>query len=336
MRPILAVLALAIAASGQTMPKRVPPEEAAKHLVKKAPATYPPMAEEARIQGNIILEVSIDESGAASVRRLVTGHPMLAPAAIETVNRWRYQPFEVDGKPATVVTLVMVTFGHPTNHDAEDRVEMSLQDNFWTAEESAQAAMGKGDYAGAEQQLNKARDVLAPVSEGHRHEPERWQWMISKGHLAMAQQKYDEAEGDYKKAQELRQNGDKDAPEMAATLAALGRLYADEKRYDLARDFATRAIALYQKNFKRVGTNNAGAQGIYGRAIAYQSWMLSKIALQQNDHIEAGKQCRTVLDFQRFLGAADHDSFVSAFVSRMHSMISLPLPSMTATEIVAW
>src|ERR1700682_1188248 len=27
---------------------------------------------------------------------------------------------------------------------------------------------------------------------------------------------------------------------------------------------------------------------------------------------------------------------VAAFVSRMHSMISLPLPSMTATEIVAW
>jgi hypothetical protein len=40
--------------------------------------------------------------------------------------------------------------------------------------------------------------------------------------------------------------------------------------------------------------------------------MLSKIALQLNDHIEAGKQCQTVLDFQTFLGTADHDSFVSA------------------------
>jgi TonB family protein len=312
MRPILAVLALALAAFGQTMPKRIPPDEAAKHLVKKASATYPPMAEVARIQGNIILEVSIDESGAASVRRLVTGHPMLAPAAIESVNRWKYQPFEVDGKPATVVTLVMVTFGNPANHDAEDRAEMFFQDNFWTAEEAAQAALGTGDYTGTELQLNKERDVLAPVSDGRRHESERWQWMTSMGRLAMAQKKDDEAEQYYKKALELRQNGDKNAPEMAATLAALGRLYAEEKRYDLARDHATRSVAIYQKNLKRVGSSQPGAREVYGRAIAYQSWMLSKIALQQNDHIEAGKQCRTVLDFQTFLGTADHDSFVSA------------------------
>ena len=34
-------------------------------------------------------------------------------------------------------------------------------------------------------------------------------------------------------------------------------------------------------------------------------------------------------------GAKDR-LLVPAFVSRMHSMMSLPLPSMTATEIVAW
>jgi TonB family protein len=313
MRLILAVLALALAAFGQTTPNRIPPDEAAKHLVKKASATYPPLAEAARIQGNIILEISIDESGAARVRRLVTGHPMLAPAAIESANRWKYQPFDLDGKPATVVTLVMVTFGNPgRENDAAARAEMLFQDNFWTAEESAQAALGQGDYTGAEQQLNRARDVLTPVSDGRRHESERWQLMISMGSLAMAQKKDDEAEQCYKMALELRKNDDKDAPEMAATLADLGRLYAEEKRYDLARDHATRSVAIYQKNLKRVGSSLPGAREVYGRAIAYLSWMLSRIALQQNNQMEAGKQCRTVLDFQTFLGAADHDSFVSA------------------------
>ena len=313
MRLILVALALAIAAFGQTTPKRIPPDEAAKHLVKKASATYPPLAEAARIQGTIILEVSIDESGAASVRRLVTGHPMLAPAAIESANRWKYQPFEVDGKPATVVTLVVVTFGNARGeNDAAVRAEMSFQDDFWTAEESAQAALAKGDYTGAEQQLNRAGNILAPVSDGRRHESERWTWMISMGHLAMAQHKDDEAEQYYKKALDLRQSGDKDAPEMAATLADLGRLYAAEKRYDLARDHATRSVSIYQKNFERVGSKQPGAREVYGRAIAYQSWMLSRIASQQNDQVEAGKRCRMVLDFQTFLGTADHDSFVSA------------------------
>jgi hypothetical protein len=45
--------------------------------------------------------------------------------------------------------------------------------------------MDKGDYPGAEQQLSKARDVLAPAGDGRPHEAERWQWMISMGSLAM-------------------------------------------------------------------------------------------------------------------------------------------------------
>ena len=129
------------------------------------------MAERAHIQGNVILEVRIDESGAASVRRLVTGHPMLAAAAIECANRWRYQPFEVDGKPATVVTLIMVTIGNPgKENDAAARAEMLFQDSFSAAEESAETALDQRDYTSAEHQLNRARDVLAPVSDGRRHE----------------------------------------------------------------------------------------------------------------------------------------------------------------------
>jgi TonB family protein len=312
MRGILAVLALCVVALGQAAPKHISPEEAEKHLDKRSPPTYPPMVEMARIQGDVILEIIIDESGAASVRRLVTGHPMLVAAAIESANRWKYQPFEVDGKPCSVITFVKITFGHPgTVNEAATRAELLFQDNFWTAEDSAEVALRDRDYAQAAQQLDKARDLLAPVSDGRRHESERWQWMISMGSLAMAQKKYDEAEQHYKRALEFRQTGDKDAPEMAATLADLGRLHADEKRYDLAREEAAQSIAIYQRNFKRVSSRQPRAREVYGRAIAYEALMLLKIAMQQNDHAEGSKQCRTVLDFQNFLDSSDHDSFVS-------------------------
>jgi hypothetical protein len=43
MRLIVMALALALAASGQTIIRRIPSDEAAKHLVKKASATYPTM-----------------------------------------------------------------------------------------------------------------------------------------------------------------------------------------------------------------------------------------------------------------------------------------------------
>jgi uncharacterized protein HemY len=50
------------------------------------------------------------------------------------------------------------------------------------------------------------------------------------GHLRMLQQKYDDAEEYYRKALALYQNGDKDAPELAASLATLGKLFAEERR----------------------------------------------------------------------------------------------------------
>jgi tetratricopeptide (TPR) repeat protein len=114
--------------------------------------------------------------------------------------------------------------------------------------------MEKPDYTAAEQQLNRARDVLGLVNDPRLHAPERWQWMLSMGRLAMMQKKYDEAEQYYKKALELRQSGDKDAAEMAVTLAELGKLHAERKRFDLARDEAARSLAIYQKNFKKVAS----------------------------------------------------------------------------------
>jgi len=312
MRLIFVLLILTIVGVGQTSPKRIPPDEAAKHLIDKPSATYPPLAQMARIQGNIILEISINEFGAASVRRLVTGHPMLAPSAIQSVSRWKYHPFEINGKPSAVVTLVMVTFGSPGKaNDGAARAEILFQDNFWTAEESAQAALENTDYTSADQQLNKARDLLIPVTDSGRHEFERWHWIISRGRLAMAQQKYDVAEQYYRKAEQIGQSGDKQPPEMAIILGDLGRLFEEEKRYDLAYDYATRSIAVYEQNFNKASSDHLTEREVYGRAIAYQSWMLSKIASLQNDQAETSKHCRTVLDFQTFLKTADHDSFVA-------------------------
>jgi|GEM_PF-4621721 len=308
MRRIIIVLVLAVAAFGQGAFTRVPPDEAAKHIISKPSPAYPPLAEQARIQGDVILEVTINESGAVSGIRLVSGHPMLVQAALENVKRWKFHPFEVDGKAVTAQTFVMVTFGSPADRDA-DRAEILFQYEFWTTLDLAQADLSKADYSGAEGQLNKERDLLLPVGK-FPHPQERWRWATSMGNLAMAQRKDEEAEQYYKQALAVY-DANKDAPELAATLAYLGNLYAVEKRYDLARDDAAQSIAIYERNFKNAGPGNPGLQQIYGRAIAYQSWMLSKLSRQQNNTSEVEKNCRTVLDFQAFLTPADHDSFIS-------------------------
>jgi protein TonB len=42
--------------------------------------------------------------------RLVQGHPMLAPAALEAVKRWKYRPYFLNGEPVEVETVITVNF----------------------------------------------------------------------------------------------------------------------------------------------------------------------------------------------------------------------------------
>ncbi len=310
---ILGVIVLSVLALGQTAPIRIPPEVAAKHFIKTAQPQYPSAAEMARIQGSVILEIAIDESGAVSVRRLISGHPMLAPAAIQAVNQWRYEPPLADGKPTTAVTDVLVSFGDAAYYPAQGRAMLAFQNDFWTAEESAETFLTKGDYLHAEDHMNKMNALVSADKQGGRHLEERWQWMTLMGRLRMSQRKHEEAEQYFKDALALRENNgeDKNAPEIALSLAYLGALFAEEKRFDLAYENASRALDIYQKNFKKAGKNTAVHQA-YGRAIANESRMLLKVAAERNDATEAGKQCHTLMDFQSFLNATDRDSIVPA------------------------
>ena len=42
--------------------------------------------------------------------QLVSGHPMLVPAAIAAVKQWRYKPYLLNGQPVEVETTITVIF----------------------------------------------------------------------------------------------------------------------------------------------------------------------------------------------------------------------------------
>jgi TonB family protein len=79
-------------------------------LMKKVSPVYPPLARQARIQGTVVLKVQISKSGDVVIMQLVSGHPMLAPAAIEAVKQWKYDPFLLNGEAVEVETTVRVNF----------------------------------------------------------------------------------------------------------------------------------------------------------------------------------------------------------------------------------
>ena len=79
-------------------------------LIYRLEPTYPPLARAAHIQGVVLLAAIIDKDGSIQNLQVVSGHPMLAPAAIEAVKQWRYKPFLLNGQPLEVETTVNVNF----------------------------------------------------------------------------------------------------------------------------------------------------------------------------------------------------------------------------------
>jgi TonB family protein len=79
-------------------------------LVKKVEPEYPQEARDKRIQGAVILQVEISEAGDVKDARLISGHPLLAEAAIEALKQWKYKPYLLNGEPVQVETRATVDF----------------------------------------------------------------------------------------------------------------------------------------------------------------------------------------------------------------------------------
>jgi protein TonB len=79
-------------------------------LIFQPKPEYPPLAKMARIQGTVRLEAIISKDGTIQDLKVVSGHPLLVKAALEAVQRWRYQPTLLNGEPVEVVTEVDVNF----------------------------------------------------------------------------------------------------------------------------------------------------------------------------------------------------------------------------------
>jgi len=79
-------------------------------LLHRVEPVYPPMARTARVQGAVVLEAIIKKEGIMKDLRLISGHPLLVPAAVEAVSQWRYRPYVLNGEAIEVETQITVNF----------------------------------------------------------------------------------------------------------------------------------------------------------------------------------------------------------------------------------
>src|SRR5215469_8402932 len=141
----VAVRAAQQAASSSEVPASV----AAGQIVKKVDPEYPKLARMARVEGVVMLKATISPEGRVTNVIVISGQPLLIPAALDAVKQWQYQPFVVDGQAATVKTTIQVPFslGIPA---AEFKKEQEAADTYFRQEDKCRALVNVGQYQEAE------------------------------------------------------------------------------------------------------------------------------------------------------------------------------------------
>src|SRR5580698_3053500 len=79
-------------------------------IVSRVQPRYPKDAKKQRIQGPVVMQAIIGTNGDVIDLRLVSGHPLLAPAAMDAVKQWKYRPYMLNGTPIEVETTITFNF----------------------------------------------------------------------------------------------------------------------------------------------------------------------------------------------------------------------------------
>ncbi|MGA8539175.1 MAG: energy transducer TonB, partial [Terriglobales bacterium] len=82
-------------------------------LVHRVQPLYPAQARALHLEGKVVLAALIAEDGKLRDVKVVTGQPLLAQSAVEAVKRWRYKPYELDGKPVKNEIRINIEFKFP-------------------------------------------------------------------------------------------------------------------------------------------------------------------------------------------------------------------------------
>jgi protein TonB len=82
------------------------------NLISQTDPVYPEIAQQAGIEGTVLLEAIVGKDGSVVNSRVVNSlaHPFLVDAARDAVKQWRYKPTLLNGEPIEVVTTVAVKF----------------------------------------------------------------------------------------------------------------------------------------------------------------------------------------------------------------------------------
>ena len=96
--------------SGPKSPIRVGGDVKAPRLISQVAPAYPLVLRKARVSGDVVIDAVIDTQGNVMEMHSVSGNPLLIPAAMDALRRWKYEPTILNGQAYPVKLLVTITF----------------------------------------------------------------------------------------------------------------------------------------------------------------------------------------------------------------------------------
>ena len=78
--------------------------------VRHVPPIYPAIAQQARVEGIVIIEAVVGVDGRVVEARILRSKPLLDEAALDAVRQWEFTPTTLNGVPVPVIMTVTVNF----------------------------------------------------------------------------------------------------------------------------------------------------------------------------------------------------------------------------------
>ncbi len=97
----------------KSLPRRVSEGVLLGNIINKSMPVYPVSARQLKIQGEVRVEIVIEETGRVIEARAVDGHQMLRQAAEEAARKWTFNPTYLNGKAVRTQGILRFVFSNP-------------------------------------------------------------------------------------------------------------------------------------------------------------------------------------------------------------------------------
>ncbi len=133
------------------------------NLTRRTPIVYPARAIERRVEGDVLLEASLDENGQVSDARVVSGPVELRNACLRSVLDWRYSA------PAPGLVQVLIRFQLPKDGSASEVVLPGIPEEkvalYWTNATTAGSPENQSEMTQAQRLERQMRELKTAMAD---------------------------------------------------------------------------------------------------------------------------------------------------------------------------